>query len=257
MKIDCLMGTYGRFGLACEALACFLQQTALSNATLLIYNQHSDPLYFDHPRVRVVNEPGRDVALRHIRQRMHELADPSADFLHWWDDDDLYLPWHLEDCLGHIGDNVAWKPASCWMLNNGQYSRHANTFEGSWIFRAEYLKAAPIDTHPNYSDHPVIRQTAQANLLATAEFGDRTSYIYRWGISAQHHSALGGSGDESEQIDNIAKHRTRNSDVDPTGRMVVPDMADHWQHFLDGTFGKIALRDWGLNAKRLRAHLRS
>jgi hypothetical protein len=25
MKIDCLMGTYGRHALACESLACFLQ----------------------------------------------------------------------------------------------------------------------------------------------------------------------------------------------------------------------------------------
>jgi hypothetical protein len=37
---------------------------------------------------------------------MHELADPKAEFIHWWDDDDLYLPWHLEDCLKHIGDSV-------------------------------------------------------------------------------------------------------------------------------------------------------
>jgi hypothetical protein len=53
--IDCLMGTYGRHALACEALACFLQQSAISEATLLIYNQHPAPLRFDHPRVRVVN----------------------------------------------------------------------------------------------------------------------------------------------------------------------------------------------------------
>ena len=56
MQIDCLMGTYGRYSVACEALACFLQQTRLSEATLLIYNQHPIPLRFDHPRVRIVNE---------------------------------------------------------------------------------------------------------------------------------------------------------------------------------------------------------
>ena len=51
MKTDCLMGTYGRHSLACEALACFLQQSVLSQATLLIYNQHPIPLRSDHPRV--------------------------------------------------------------------------------------------------------------------------------------------------------------------------------------------------------------
>src|SRR6266852_2684068 len=77
MKIDCLMGTYGRHSLVCEALACFLQQSAISNATLLIYNQHPVPLGFDHPKVRVVNEAFPAAPLRHIKMRMLGLADPS------------------------------------------------------------------------------------------------------------------------------------------------------------------------------------
>ena len=138
MKIDCLMGTYGRHALACEALACFLQQSELSNATLLVYNQHPVPLRVDHPKVRVVNEMLPAVSLRHIRKRMLELSDPSADLIHWWDDDDLYLPWHLKDCLDHVGTNVAWKPASSWVsLANVTYSREANMFEGSWVFRSD------------------------------------------------------------------------------------------------------------------------
>src|SRR3954462_13721724 len=116
MRIDCWMGTDGRYSLACEALACFLQQTTIANATLLIYNQHPVPLRFDHPKVRVVNETPPAAALRHIRKRMLDLADPSADLIHWWDDDDLYLPWHLEDCLRNIGQNVAWKPESNWIV---------------------------------------------------------------------------------------------------------------------------------------------
>ena len=152
MKIDCLMGTYGRYSLACEALACFLHQTALSQATLLIYNQHPVPLRFDHSRVRIVNETAPARSLRHIRQRMHDLADPSAEFIHWWDDDDLYLPWHLADCLNHIAEHVAWKPASSWMSEeNVRFSRHANVFEGSWIFRADVfaigLLGYPPDLH--------------------------------------------------------------------------------------------------------------
>ena len=107
MKIDCLMGTYGRYSLVCEALACFLKQTALSQATMLIYNQHPVPLQFDHPRVRVVNEAPPPGSLRFIRDRMHQRADPSADLIHWWDDDDLYLPWHLLPGRLHLVE-AAW-----------------------------------------------------------------------------------------------------------------------------------------------------
>jgi hypothetical protein len=257
MKVDCLLGTYGRYGLVCEALACFLQQSKISNATLLIYNQHPNPLSFDHPRVRVVNETGRNTSLRHIRQRMHELSDASADLIHWWDDDDLYLPWHLEDCLKNIGENIAWKPASSWLLEgNAQYSRCQNRFEGSWVFRADYLRRAPIDTHPTYSDHPVVRQVEDAGLLATTELGDNTSYIYRWNTGAEHLSTYPGTGSEQQQIVNILKWRERSADVNLGGRLVPADLSGPWRQFLKATKHKVAPEDWELNRSRLRPYLR-
>jgi hypothetical protein len=255
MKVDCLMGTYGRYRVASEALACFLQQTEISNATLLIYNQHPQPLLFDHPRVRVVNEAVSYSSLRQIRQRMHELADPAADLIHWWDDDDLYLPWHLEDCMRNIGDNVAWKPASSWFLEGDeQYSRHINQFEGSWVFRADYLKRAPIDTHPAYTDHPVIMQTREAGLLATTELGDNTSYIYRWNTGTVHLSWQPG-GSEEEQAASIANWRRLSADIDAGGRLVPADLSRTWRNFLDGIKPKVAPEDWQLNRSRLRPHL--
>ena len=258
MKIDCLMGTYGRYGLACEALACFLQQTKISNATLLIYNQHPRPLSFDHPRVRVVNESGRQGSLRHIRQRMHELADPTADLIHWWDDDDLYLPWHLEDCIDNIGAGVAWKPASNWFLHNRQYQRHTNRFEGSWVFRADYLQRAPIDTHPAYTDHPVILQTEEAGLLATTELGDNTSYIYRWNTGAEHlsdPSVYAKPSSEEEQTANVARYRKRSRDGGPASEMVAADLSQEWQLYLEGIRPKVSPEDWQRNRSRLRPHL--
>jgi hypothetical protein len=251
-KIDCLMGTCGRYRLACEALACFLQQTALQHATLLIYNQHPIPLRFDHPRVRVVNEAPPAGSLRHIRARMHKLADPSAELIHWWDDDDLYLPWHLRDCLDHIGDNVAWKPASSWFCaGHVKYSRERNTFEGSWVFRADHLKAAPLDTHPSYPDHPVIRQTVEAGTLAMTELAGRTSYIYRWGMGTEHVSAFGGSASPASQQHNIEAWRQNSADVRADGRLVPADLTPRWRQYLDGTRHQVTPEEWDLNRHAL------
>lgn len=234
MKIDCLMGTYGRYALVCESLACFLQQSALSDATLLIYNQHPDPLTFDHPRVRIVNEAAPRASLRHIRQRMHELADPSAELIHWWDDDDLYLPWHLQDCLDHIGGNVAWKPASSWFSQaNTRFTLSRNRFEGSWIFRSDYLKKAPLHTHPDYTDHPVIRQTEESGLICTTELGDLSSYIYRWDIGTQHLSQY-GSGDDARQAGNVDAWRARSTDIEPGGVLLPSDLSLRWRQYLNG-----------------------
>jgi hypothetical protein len=258
MKIDCLMGTYGRHALASEALACFLEQSAMSEATLLIYNQHWIPLRVGHPRVRVVNEAPPAGSLRYIRHRMHELADPNAEFIHWWDDDDLYLPWHLEECLEHIGKSVAWKPASSWMsVVNVEYSRHANTFEGSWVFSADYLKSALLDTHPTYTDHPVILQTQEAGLLAMTEFGDRTSYIYRWGIGTAHVSGYGGSFTEQMQRANLEAWRNASNDMLPDGLLVPADLTQRWQEYLDGTKELVPPDDWEINRAALRANCRT
>ena len=254
MKIDCLMGTYGRYELVCEALACFLQQTALSNATLLIYNQHPEPLFFEHPRVRVVNETGPKRALRYIRQRMHELAMPDADLIHWWDDDDLYLPWHLQDCLDHIGDSVAWKPATSWLSwANTRYVRDRYRFEGSWIFRTHYLKSAPIDTHPDYTDHPVILQTEESGMLATTELSDLTSYIYRWDTGTPHLSAFGASGSDEQQAEYVELWRSRSTDVRPGGQLRPADLSLRWQQYLDGIKDQVAPENW----ERIGASLRS
>jgi hypothetical protein len=250
MKIDCLMGTYGRHALACEALACFLQQSALSQANLLIYNQHPVPLSFDHPKVRIVNEAPPGGSLRHIRKRMHDLADPSADLIHWWDDDDLYLPWHLQDCLDHIGTNVAWKPALSWTSTaNVAYSLVASVFEGSWVFRADYLKAAPLDTHPDYTDHPVTQQTHDAGKLATTDLKGRTSYIYRWDTGTQHLSGYGGSGTEETQRRRIDLWRQRSNDVTVDGRLVAPDMTPRWRQYLNGINGQVTPVEWVLNRR--------
>jgi hypothetical protein len=246
------MGTYGRYSLACEALACFLQQSVASEASLLIYNQHPVPLSFDHPRVRVVNEAPPLGSLRHLKKRMLELADPNAELIHWWDDDDLYLPWHLADCLEHIGTNFAWQPASSWISEgNVKFSRYANRFEGSWIFRAAHLMSAPLDTHPDYIDHPVFRQTEDAGQLARTELGGRTSYIYRWATGAEHVSAYGGSFSEEQQRYHLAMNRLRSNDIGADGRLVPADMRLRWRQYLDGIKGQVTPQEWKLNRQAL------
>ncbi len=254
MRIDCLMGTYGRHGLASEALACFLAQSALSNATLLIYNQHPQELNFTHPRVRVVNEQCGPQPLRYIKQRMVELADPSADFIHWWDDDDLCLPWHLEDCLENIGTKMAWKPATAWFSErNTTFSRIANRLEPSWLLRAEYVRHAPIDTHPLYTDHPVMMQIEEAGLLATTDLGGRTSYIYRWDTGTQHISGYGGEASEAEQAHNIQRWREFSTDLTMGRDLVAADLTERWSQYLAGIAGQVSADDLAHNRSRLAA----
>lgn len=252
MKIDCLMGTYARHSVAREALACFLQQSVTAEATLLIYNQHPLPLHFDHPRVRVVNEALPAAPLRLIKQRMLDLADPSADLVHWWDDDDLYLPWHLQDCIDNIADSAAWKPESNWVSwGNVKFARAVNQFEGSWVFRTDYVKAAPLDTHQTYIDHPVFYQTQEAGLLATTELAGLTSHIYRRAIQVQHISSYGGDCNETAQRTRIQIWRARSQDVPPGGRLEPADLTVRWQQYLAGISSLVTDNEKAIIRERL------
>lgn len=216
---------------------------------MLIYNQHPVPLRYDHPRVRVVNAvipPG--TTLREIKTNMIALANPEAEFLHFWDDDDLYLPWHLEDCLNNIGDHVAWKPESNWVLTGGRsYHLASNMFEGTWVFRASYLKSSPQDTHPNYPDPPVFMQTLDNELLATTELRGRSNYIYRWGGEQAHHSGLGAVGTIEKQRQVMRYMQSVSKDVRKDGEMIAADLSNHWQHYLSGTKGLVSDLDWAAN----------
>jgi hypothetical protein len=253
MKIDCLMGTYARHSVASEALACFLQQSVAAEATLLIYNQHPVPLHFAHPRVRVVNETFPVAPLRYIRQRMLELADPAADLIHWWDDDDLYLPWHLQDCLENIGANAAWKPRSSWIsLGNLKFARKENQFEGSWIFQADYLRAVSLLTHSTYTDHPAFLQAQEAGLLTTTELGALTSYIYRWALPCQNMSSYGSDCGESAQRTRVELWRARSCDAPPDGQFKPADLTPRWQQYLTGIDGLVTGREQKLIRERLQ-----
>lgn len=243
-SIACLLGTYGRYDLVCESLACFLSQTAVGDATLLIYNQHPTPMTFEHPRVTVVNEAAPPMAQRYIRHRMVELSDPSIELVHFWDDDDLYLPWHIEDTLASVGSAAAWKPATSWTsYYNTAFERGANTFEGSWTMRRRFVIETPIDGHPAYTDHPAYREAQVERQLATTEFGDRTSYIYRWSNGAEHLSAHLSSGSLEQQRTAVAAFRAAPNKVRNGGKLEPTDLSLRWLQFVDGVRPRVASND--------------
>ena len=118
------------------------------------------------------------------------------------------------------------------------------------MMRADYLKAAPLDTHPTYTDHPVFWQISEAGKLARTELAGRTSYIYRWGMGIQHLSGY-GSGDEEEQRANLERWRANSTDVSPDGRLVPADLTPRWRQFLDATRDQVTAEEWELNRQAL------
>jgi len=102
--IACLCPTCGRFEQLRLALACFLAQDYPGEKRLLILNDAPEAIHTSHSSypsdsVTVVNQTWRFANLGEKRNALlqassTELAAMPSIAAHW-DDDDLYLPWHL------------------------------------------------------------------------------------------------------------------------------------------------------------------
>lgn len=218
--ITCLCPTYGRFERLRDVVACFLLQD-YSKKHLIILNDAPVPIepgYLPHgsPEVILANYERRFDTLGEKRQELLELAE-SERVAHW-DDDDLYLPWHLSrlSAVYRQANVLCIKPADAWWVcgPNGCWDvkgpKH-NQFEGQMMFdRTRALKpfhweskgewhALPGGYPPRISGQALalMNKFKSINQYHTWKQGPAgISYLYRWrdGI---HHISGGHNKPES------------------------------------------------------------
>lgn len=216
------MATHGRYARLCEALTCFLWQT-YHDRELVILNNHPVPLHFDHPLVRIYNEP-KYPTLGHCRQRLLELA--GGNLIRTWDDDDLYLPWAVLQGVGYINaagnECDSWKPARSWYLNSrdpGNWRLADNTMEASITFRKASVEKVGYKLSGGDEHLPLITELAQV----IGAVGWFASYGYRWGWGEWHISGSLGSSNTEDRTRTWQKY---NHDVRPDVPLVPADLTE-------------------------------
>ena len=219
MKVSCVCCTYGRFGFMKRSLAYFINQD-YEDAELIIFNNAEEPLVLDdslHARgVRVINQ-SRDAAsglpyasLGAVRR--DALAHAGADVYVCWDDDDLFLPWHLSQGMANLKrcGRGAWMPAQSYYSPDGgrTYQLARNAFEASVLVRMDHLRRYGFDAGKSGAEH----LTWRAAMVAEGELSERDevtpfeSYAYVWGEPG--HKLSG----EIDRLDNFARHRVQCTD---------------------------------------------
>ena len=211
--ITCLCPTYGRFQRLQDAVACFLLQDYAGPKRLLILNDAPIPIILSSallalrsPRgeagstpstkstISVVNARPRFATLGHKRQALLEMAETLL--VAHWDDDDVYLPWHLSACAARLTAApsascakpltayLAYGPPDGWTLQGVR----RNAFEGQMVFRRE--RALALGGYP-----PLDSGQAAALLSAFRAAGEvheweppahEISYVYRWADGLGH-----------------------------------------------------------------------
>ena len=198
--ISCLCPTFKRPKLLANAIACFIAQEYDSPAELVILDdagQYPHDLYHgvELPRnlnVRLVSYPNR---LRSLPEKYNALAAMAyGDRLVVWEDDDIYLPWHLAAHHIALERHGYSHPSRVWSLYTGKLDTEAARwrFHASIAFRRETLDA--VGGWPS-TRALEFDQQFMANLVAHCgediadpnAGGAFPSYVFRWASTLAYH----------------------------------------------------------------------
>jgi glycosyltransferase involved in cell wall biosynthesis len=117
--VSCLCLTYGRPALLEEAVESFLRQRWRGPKELLVVNDHPEQeLLCDHPEVRVFNFGWRLPNLGSKRNLSVALA--RYDNLLLWDDDDIHLPWRIEETMRALPARHYFKCPEVWRMKGAE-----------------------------------------------------------------------------------------------------------------------------------------
>lgn len=143
-KISAVMCTYGRFSFVERAINFFLAQS-YPNKELIVYNtdtsSHYDimqtemldnKVYFFNCSIdKETNLPYTNVGA--IRRDALQYAD--GDYVITWDDDDVFMPWYMEQAIDRINETKLpfFKPAMSMFYCGGEVRIARNTMEASVV----------------------------------------------------------------------------------------------------------------------------
>ena len=147
-KLSFICTTYRRFTCVERIVAQYHAQT-YSNKELIIFNTDEEFPYelgFDDPSIIIVNNGVDYVTGNPYANRGQICRDAvthaTGDYFMLADDDDIYLPWHMQQAVDGIENNGkdAWKPAASFFAAPDRVEMCQNTLEASVIVKMERIR---------------------------------------------------------------------------------------------------------------------
>jgi hypothetical protein len=205
LKITAICCTYKRSSVLPTAIECFLRQDYPKELRELVVlddaGLHGNQ---EGPGWKIVSIDRRFRTLGEKRNASAALASPDTNAYCVWDDDDIYLPWHISAAAGVLEAAEFSQPSAIWLDSPEHRLRRARTkglYHGAWAFCRTLFDRV--------HGYPFIQSGQDLGLLkrfydAGATYADpltidpRPSYIYRWFTTdtGWHLSAMGRGGYE-------------------------------------------------------------
>ena len=117
--VSCLCLTYGRPELLEEAIESFKRQQWAGPKELIVVNDHPD---------QEILCTDNEIVIFNLKRRLRTLGEKrnlsvalaKYDYLLIWDDDDIHLPWRIEETMRTLPEDQFFKCPQIWLANSGK-----------------------------------------------------------------------------------------------------------------------------------------
>jgi hypothetical protein len=160
--------------------------------------------------IRLHNQPSNYSSLGEIREASLKLA--TGDVYICWDDDDLYLPWHIEQGMTRkkAWGKPAWMPKLSYYSSDGgkTYTKEQNFMEASVLVDIDLVRRYGFSYSSGLEHLPWRTRIETERKLVIEDVDPSESYAYVWGDKLAPHKT---SGDVRNQ-NNFENHKSGSTD---------------------------------------------
>lgn len=227
------MCTYRRYTVVQRSIQFYLDQDYRGPTELVIYNTD-----VEHPMVlskelseqvsaspnkiiRIINNNTDSVTGEPYNNigaiRRDSVLQADGEWYICWDDDDIYLPWNIRQCVDGIyrhPDCWGWKPfrSMCWMPDPPDRLPElaGNVMEASFILNKSKVIEYGFKPHPGGGEHLEWEEKFRDNKKSIEDHYTIPGYCFNWydqGVMRGHKQ----SGDFG-RVDNFEYHKQNTKD---------------------------------------------
>jgi hypothetical protein len=152
-------------------------------------------------RWRIISLSTRFPTLGEKRNALARFASPDAEVFAVWDDDDVYLPWHLSAAVRALANADVAIPSACVLKAGPDVRLHATSglFHSSWVYRRTAFEAVGGYPAQNNGEDQVFGERLRTSGMSFADpcrFAG-PSLVCRIDESTYHLSVSGRRGYEN------------------------------------------------------------
>lgn len=217
------MCTYGRFTCVERSIQFFINQDYVGETELVIYNTDVDyPLELckelKNKNIAIINNATDYVTNKPYNNigaiRRDSLRHGSGDYYICWDDDDIFLPWNIRQCMDGLkvhSDAWSWKPHRSMFWKGGYEPELAgNVMEASVISRFDKIMEFGFDLHQGGGEHLAWEGAFRRHKKIIVDKNSIPAYCFNWADQGEMrgHKQSGTYGRE----DNFEYHKKQTKD---------------------------------------------